>query len=257
MKKYLIESIEKLKKDALSKLIYDFLKWLIPTLFLFIGTNWLPEKFALVKYIFTKLEITLYWFVIYSLSLIILSILTVRLVFKKKYKALRTDNFTDELTGLKNHKALKVYLNEKLIESKSNAKSLSLIIIDVDDFKNFNSTVGFNTADKILKKIGELLSNDKRATDETFRQFLRGDEFLVVASETNLHGAFLAAERKRKLIQNAIIGIEGKQFQLTVSCGVTELKKEEDDFTSITDRVIVALNEAKKQVGKNCTKSSI
>lgn len=132
-----------------------------------------------------------------------------------------------------------------------------MIIIDIDDFKQFNTKFDYNTADDVLKKVGELLLNDKRATDETFRQFLRGDEFLVIASETNLNGAVMAAERKRKLIQKALFYIDGKNHHITVSCGVTELKKGSDDFVSFTNRVTQALNAAKEVKGKNNTKSII
>ncbi len=256
MNKYIRDSIDRFKKDALSKAIYDIFKWLLPFTVVFAATHLMPKNFSFVKIISTKFEITFYWIVLYSLFLTMLSILAVRVIFKKKFNALQTDNFTDELTGLKNHKALKENLNLKLNEFIHSAKTLSLIIIDVDDFKAFNTNVGFNTADEILKKVGELLSNDKRATDETFRQFLRGDEFLVIATETSLHGAFIAAERKRELIQNAIFTVGDNQYKLTVSCGVTELKKD-DDYKTITDRVNAALNEAKKQAGKNCTKSII
>jgi len=256
MKKYLIKSFEKFKNDALSNVIYDILKWLIPATLLFAATKLVEHSFF-TNFIFERFEISYYIFILYSLCLFISSTVVVRLVFKKKYKELQIDNFTDELTGLKNYKALKQYLTEKIDEFKNSTKTLSLIIIDVDDFKVLNTNVGFNTADKILKKVGELLSNDKRATDETFRHFLRGDEFLVVASETNLNGALLAAERKRKLIQNSIFMVENIQYQLTVSCGVTEFNKKEDDFSKLTDRVIAALNQAKKQNGKNCTKSII
>lgn len=254
MKEYLINSINKFKSDALSKGIYDILKWLVGSLFLFIPINWIP---LLKDFISTEYFITLYWIIIISFLVIIFTVLIVSVYFRKKINKVQDDNYTDELTGLKNHKALKSYLNQKLLEFKNKTESLSLIIIDIDDFKNFNTTVGYNTADQILKKVGELLANDKRATDETFRQFLRGDEFVVIASDTNLNAAYLAAERKRKLIQKALFSLEDKTYQLTVSCGVTEFKKDTDDYKSLTDRIILALNEAKKQKGKNCTKTII
>ncbi|NML65511.1 GGDEF domain-containing protein [Hymenobacter sp. RP-2-7] len=163
------------------------------------------------------------------------------------------DNFTDELTGLKNYKALKEYVIDKIKESIHDKKVLSIILIDVDNFKNFNTTYGYNTADRVLKAVGELLGKDKRATDEVFRQFLKGDEFLVVASETSSDDALKAAERKRKLIENATFVIDEARYKLTVSCGVTEFKAG-DDYTSFTNRAHSALVEAKSQQFKNCSK---
>src|SRR5690606_16588237 len=106
-----------------------------------------------------------------------------------------------ELTGLKNHKALEEYIKERLQYYKKNDGALSIILIDIDDFKSFNSRYGYNTADLILGKVGELLRSDRRATDETFRKFSRGDEFLIITNDTSLSNAILAADRKRILIE--------------------------------------------------------
>ncbi len=218
---------------------------------LLIPTKWIPY----IKTLFlTQQNITTYAIIISALALITITTLIVSRIFRKRIRLVVNDNHTDELTGLKNHKALSEYLNNKIEDFKNNSELLSIIILDVDDFKNFNTLYGFNVADQILKKLGELLGNDKRATDETFRYFNRGDEFLVIASDTSLSQAIQAAERKRKLIQKNLFSVEGTNHQLTVCCGVTEFKRN-DDYTSFTDRVTEALNEAKKVAGKNNTKS--
>ncbi len=253
MANYFRDSIKKFKNDALSKGIYDLLKWLIITLIVLIPIKWIPY----VKTLFLAQHyISTYTIVISAIILITITTFIVSRYFRKKIRIVINDNHTDELTGLKNHKALSEYLNLKLQEAKNKSESLSLIIIDIDGFKNFNTLYGFNVADQILKKLGELLGNDKRVTDETFRYFNRGDEFLVVAYDTTLSQAMQAAERKRKLIQKNLFSVDGKNHRLTVCCGVTEFKNN-DDNTSITDRVIDALNEAKKIAGKNNTKSIV
>jgi len=251
MANYILESIKKFKNDALSKGIYDLVKGLIISLIVLIPIKWIPY----VKTLFlAQHHFTTYTIIISAIVLITITTLIVSRYFRKKIRLVLNDNHTDELTGLKNHKALSEYLTLKLDEAKSGSESLSLILIDIDDFKNFNTLYGFNVADQILKKLGELLGNDKRVTDETFRYFNRGDEFLVVAYDTTLSQAIQAAERKRKLIQKNLFSVEGKKHQLTVCCGVTEFKKD-DNYTSFTDRVTEALNEAKKIAGKNSTKS--
>lgn len=250
---YFTKSIKKFKDDVLSKGIYDILKWLFIFLILLIPSRWIPYVNGLL---ITKHSISIYWILIASILLITVTTLIVSYLFNNKIREVLNNNHTDELTGLKNHKALNEYLNQKIHEYKTKGDALSIIIIDIDDFKSFNTTVGFNVADQILKKVGELLGNDRRATDETFRYFNRGDEFLVIAAETSLSQAYQAAERKRKLIEKNLFSIEGVNHQLTVCCGVAELKKG-DDFTAITNRVIEALNEAKKISGKNNTKSIV
>lgn len=253
MANYFKESIKKFKNDALSKGIYDLVKWLLLLLVLIVPTQWIP----FIKIIFLEnFSVSVYAIVISSIILITATTLIVSSIFRRRIRKVLIDNHTDELTGLKNHKALSEYLNLKIQDFKTKPESLSIIILDVDDFKNFNTIYGFNVADHILKKLGELLGNDKRATDETFRYFNRGDEFLVVASDTSLSQAMQAAERKRKFIQKNLFSVEGKNHQLTVCCGVTEFKKD-DNYTSFTDRVIEALNEAKKIKVKNNTKSIV
>lgn len=60
-----------------------------------------------------------------------------------------------------------------------------------------------------------------RATDETYRFYMRGDEFLIIAQQTSLTNAKLAADRKRKLIESTTLNVNDKNYKLTVSCGVT------------------------------------
>ncbi|HWJ28913.1 MAG TPA: GGDEF domain-containing protein [Flavisolibacter sp.] len=250
---YLKKSLDKFRQDALSKLFYDLLKWLLLTILAFAATKLLPGTTSIGEFLTKKATLSIYSIFLIGLGIIGLTVLIVSILFNKKYQVVRNDNFTDELTGLKNHKAFHKYINNKV----TGDRTFSIIMIDVDDFKRFNTDYSPNTADKILGKLGELLGNDKRATDETFRQFLRGDEFVVIANDTNLNDAIKAAERKRGLIANTTFVIDEKPFKLTVSCGVTEFKKGKDDFSTLTNRVNQALVEAKGITGKNNTRSII
>ena len=182
MKKYIIDSIEKFRKDLLSKGIYDLLKWLLISLLIVASTNWIP---FLENFISTSFKVTVYEIAFYSLGLILIEVILIYIYFQRQIKQIQKDNFTDELTQLKNYKALNNYLPAKIEEFKICNKSLSIILIDVDDFKKINDTVGYNTADLILKRVGELLGLEKRATDETFRKFQRGDEFIVILEDTS------------------------------------------------------------------------
>ncbi len=249
---YIKDSIDKFKKDVLSKIIYDLFKVLLYVLLATSGITLASIWLHFLDFILFPVTIRVFVLILLVLSISAITALLIKRRFRKKYDALRMDNYTDELTGLKNHKALKTHLTN-LIENRTD-KPLSLILIDVDDFKKFNTKTSHAIADQVLKKLGELLGKDKRATDETFRYFLRGDEFIVVTENTNQHQAFLAAERKRELINNHGFEVNGNVYTLTVSCGVTELTSE-DDYTSFTDRVSKALNLAKQSKNKNCTKS--
>ncbi len=250
-------SLQKFKSDALSKAIYDSIKSLI---FLLVGVLIpliIPEKFSLRAFLKMEYTVYLYGIIIYSIILIIIAFLLIRLIYLKKYKTLEKDNFTDEITGLKNHKALKKHLNKTIEEllNTSKIETLSIIFIDIDDFKDYNTRYGHTKADKILKSLGQLLHNDKRGTDETFRLF-KGDEYIVIAKNTCLADAVTAANRKRQSIADNTFIIDETSINLSVSCGVTEFKKEEDTIDTFLNRASLALMSAKEIKGKNNTKSN-
>lgn len=223
----------------------------------FLLSKVLPGNNAIMTWLLRSISVSFYAIFSAILGTIAGTILVVWFFFNKKYAALKQDALTDELTGLKNHKAFQQHLVKIIDECSKSDNTFSVIMLDVDDFKRFNREFSPNIADGILGKIGELLKNDKRITDETFRQFLRGDEFVVVAKDTSLNDAYRAAERKRSLIDKTAFILDGKAYRLTVSCGVTEYKKGKDGVETITDRVNSALVEAKSKSGKNNTQTSI
>ena len=249
---YITNSLKKLQSDALYRVFYDVLKYLVITLIITSGLTIASIWVEFLNFLNHPVETRLFLLIIIGLVIIILTILLVNIRFRKQYKGLQIDNHTDELTGLRNHKALKTDLSSAISDAKESP--LSLILLDVDNFKKFNSKTSHAVADQVLKKLGELLGNDKRVTDQTYRYFLRGDEFIVVTRETNLHQAFQAAERKRGIIESHTFEVDGGFHNLTVSCGVTQYI-DGDNYDSFTDRVSRALNIAKEEKGKNCTKS--
>ena len=247
--KYIKDSFNKFKKDALSKAFYDFLKYLLfSVIFVFVlrfvpfVKEWLSIELSLSIWLIALLSITL---IIFSFSLSII-------IFNKKLKEIQLENRRDELTGLKNHKALEIDLIELENERSKQDEPISLILIDVDDFKKFNEENGYEVADKILSKLGNLLNKDSRITDETYRYFMRGDEFLIIAKQTSVSNGQLASERKRKLIQDSTFTIDGGNYRLTVCCSVTGFNQEENS-SDVLERLSQALQTAKKKPNKNNT----
>lgn len=201
-----------------------------------------------------ELEVSLSIWTVIILSLLLVGIcFTFSFVlFNNKFKSIQAKSRIDELTGLKNHKALERDLDNLEKGRENKEEPVSIILFDIDDFKKFNDDNSYEVADKILTKLGGLLAKDSRITDETYRYFMRGDEFLIIARQTSLSNAQIAAERKRKLIADSSFEIDGSHFKLTVSCGVTEFNKGEIK-TDVLDRVSKALQSAKKKQNKNCT----
>lgn len=247
--KYIIDSFSKFKKDILSNAFYDLAKYLLITFIIVTILKYIPfakEKLEL------KISLTIWLITILSLVLIGMSFMFSFILFNTKLKSIQAKNKIDELTGLKNHKALGKDFDNLEKNRKDKEEPISIILFDIDNFKKFNDENGYEKADKILTKLGCLLAKDSRITDETYRYFMRGDEFLIIAKQTSLSNAQIAADRKRSLIADSTFEVDGNHFKLTVSCGVTEFNKGEVK-TNVLDRVNKALHNAKKKQDKNCT----
>ncbi|HLP20394.1 MAG TPA: GGDEF domain-containing protein [Chitinophagales bacterium] len=204
----------------------------------------------------SQVSMNLWVILILSISLAGISFIVSYFFFKSAYKEIQAKNHIDELTELKNHKALELELDYLESSWKNENEPISIILFDIDNFKKFNDDNSYEIADKILAKIGRFFAKDNRITDETYRYFMRGDEFLIVAKKTSISNARIAADRKRKSIEDSSFEIDGKDFKLTVSCGVTEFNKGEPK-TKVLDRVNKALQNAKKKPNKNSTETIV
>jgi len=151
----------------------------------------------------------------------------------------------DTLTGVYNRRKIEEILESEIERSRRYGNPLSLILIDIDNFKELNDTYGHQTGDRVLKEVARVIRENLRRTDYLGR--LGGEEFLVVLPETTPEKARLVAERIRKDIENLDLRV-GK---LTISAGVTGLKKG-DTMESLMNRVDRAMYLAKER-GKNRT----
>ena len=246
MIKYIKESFNKFKIDALSKALYDVAKMAIISLAISY-----PSAISVINKSFT-LSVTDIFIVVY-LSVAI-TLISTTIHFVKINNNLKKDNQTDELTNMLNHKAFKEKMPQIINYCGDKEIKLSFIIIDIDNFKKFNEDFSYQIADKVLTKVGMLLNSDNRATDISFRQYFKGDEFIIITKETSLSNAIIATERKRKLFESGI-HINNNIYNLTVSCGVTEYNFSSDTLESALLRLNDALKLAKRSSGKNCVKS--
>ena len=256
MRTYFKNSFAKLKQDALSKALYDILKYVIVVIMTLLIAKLIPTDTSfgsLVNKTFSLSVLNIFLVIVLTIALTLM----IAIVYsRKKYNLLKQDNFTDELTGMLNHKALKDILPSTIETCRRQKQKLSLIIIDIDDFKKFNKDYNYQIADKVLAKVGDLLKSDSRATDISFRQYLKGDEFIVITKETELTNAVRAADRKRKLFKTGI-EVENKVYHLTVSCGVTEFNFATDNQESVLARLNNALQIAKGRTNKNCVEALV
>jgi len=125
---------------------------------------------------------------------------------------------TDTLTGLNNRLAFFEKGMQICGEIKRLNEPVSLLMLDIDDFKRINDTYGHGAGDRVIATIAGIITAAKREVDIAVR--FGGEEFVVVAPFTDAAGGELLAERIRGKVENAEIGYGGQTITFTVSIGV-------------------------------------
>lgn len=160
---------------------------------------------------------------------------------------------TDYLTQIKNRRSFFLHTDDLFYKLSKNNSVLSIIMIDIDNFKSFNDTYGHDVGDKILKifakSIKELL-----VYDEVFGR-LGGEEFAIALPNTNLEEAQKIAENIRKRIERIVINIPHTKLFVTASFGVSDSinTKSIDEIINNADKM---LYDAKRK-GKNRVRSRL
>jgi len=126
---------------------------------------------------------------------------------------------------------------------------LSIIMIDLDNFKTINDTYGHNCGDIVLKDIGHILANSKRKVDYVLRY--GGEEFMGIFPETRLEEAKILANKIREHIKESKFHYEGDSVKVTVSAGLAQFEHE-DTIKDVLKRADEALYLAKAQGRNRC-----
>jgi diguanylate cyclase (GGDEF)-like protein len=157
---------------------------------------------------------------------------------------------TDELTGLANNRSFRETLGKEVERAARFRHELSLLILDLDDFKKVNDKYGHLQGDEVLRVVGEILGAESRTIDEPARY--GGEEFVVALPETDPEGALEVAERIRARIERASVGrVEGRgKIKVTASLGVATMPAVGVDVDALFAAADGALYEAKR-TGKN------
>ncbi|MFO7605539.1 MAG: diguanylate cyclase [Desulfurivibrionaceae bacterium] len=154
---------------------------------------------------------------------------------------------SDPLTGLFNRREGNRRFKEVISHSLREKLPLSIIIIDIDLFKQVNDNFGHQSGDEAIRKVAETMQAALRDYDILCRY--GGEEFLVVLPTTELAKALETAERLRRVIEAVIIRIRNQEIRLTISAGVASLR-EDDTLDSLLYRADNALYIAKEE-GRN------
>lgn len=152
----------------------------------------------------------------------------------------------DPLSGAFNRRYLNEFSIKYLEIIKKEKKDLSILIIDLDDFKNINDTYGHDVGDTVIKELVNISKETVRKSDLIIR--FGGDEFIVLLLDTNIEKAKIIAN---KIIKNIDEFNKNKKLIFTVSIGTSSYQKEDTSIDSLILRADESLYLAKK-IGKNC-----
>ena len=148
---------------------------------------------------------------------------------------------TDSLTGLMNKSVINSRMQAALIRANRNERPLSVMFMDLDNFKQCNDTHGHQTGDKLLQAVGRIVRQNIRETDEGFRY--GGDEFAVLLAGTDKEAAVVVAERIRRAFEDE------QNFGTSINIGIAELEPGMDG-QSLLRKADAAVYKAKGS-GKN------
>ncbi|MBN1897965.1 MAG: diguanylate cyclase, partial [Spirochaetes bacterium] len=155
---------------------------------------------------------------------------------------------TDGLTGLYNRIFFDNYLMQSVEQAEKYNKALSLVIIDIDHFKNFNDEYGHQAGDLIITFVSDVIKEQTRKSDIPCRY--GGDEFVLILPETDIKGARITAEKIWSMIKdNSVLYNMGKkviELKVTLSIGISQLEEGQDRLAFL-EKADKALYEAKEK----------
>ncbi len=157
---------------------------------------------------------------------------------------------TDELSGLNNRRRFREYGEECFKQAQHNHKPISVLMMDIDNFKRVNDSLGHSVGDAVIRDFSETLASSFRETCVAGR--MGGEEFAVILPGTSAAKACKSAEHFRQILKEKDMVFGQHLVNITVSIGVAQSNKEILSFDSLINRADKALYEA-KQAGRNCT----
>ncbi len=180
------------------------------------------------------------------------------------YDAVQLQAITDGLTGVYNHRYFYERLAQEVARSRRYDLALSLLMLDIDDFKHYNDHFGHPAGDRVLKELGDLLFHQTRAQVDLVARY-GGEEFALILPSTGTEGAQAAGDRIRQNASAMALGkrilreVAHRQFpghdehdpvHITVSIGIAGMPEHATSVAGLVEKADKALYLAKK-LGKN------
>jgi diguanylate cyclase (GGDEF)-like protein len=154
---------------------------------------------------------------------------------------------TDSLTGVMNRRYFETRLSEEIKRGERFKSEFSLILIDVDRFKALNDSMGHLVGDSVLRNVAQLIRASLREVDIVCRY--GGEEFVVIAIQTDVHHALLTAEKLRLLVERGICAA-APAVRTTISAGISSYPRHGANRAQLLRAADVALYAA-KELGRN------
>jgi len=170
---------------------------------------------------------------------------------QEKTEELKSLAITDPLTKLYNRRYFSEISSELFELDKREGKALSVIMIDIDKFKNINDTYGHQAGDIVIEKLASMISYMKRESDIACRY--GGEEFVLLLPKTTKEGAYKFAQRLRTKIEQTVVRVAGieEHITFTISIGVSEVNYSTDThIETVLKRADDAMYQAKNE-GRN------
>lgn len=177
---------------------------------------------------------------------------------KSKLEELKQLALIDELTGIYNHRHIMGILDNEIARTKrikgkrrekTTSELLSILMLDLDHFKNINDSFGHPAGNAVLMQFSKLLKEILRKTD--FYGRYGGEEFLIILPGTAKRGASIIGGKLRKSCENLIVNYKGEEVHFTFSGGIAELKPNDDAFSLIAradKRLYAAKNSGRNKI---------
>jgi len=173
---------------------------------------------------------------------------------QQAYSRARDLSRTDELTGLANRRAFVEIGTAAIDQAKRYNRTLSLVMFDIDNFKDINDTHGHAAGDEVLRAVAVVVRHAARVADTPGR--IGGEEFALLLPETTGITAIAVAERLRRDVATLTIGFDGKVLQCTCSFGVAERHAGLTTLDALLSSADQALYRA-KTAGRNRVSTSV
>ena len=166
------------------------------------------------------------------------------LIESSKLDDVRESAVVDGLTGLYDHDTVLMLLNKELERAKRHGEKCSVLMLDLDDFKQVNDEFGHQKGDEVLIRLADIMRENLRTIDTPGRY--GGEEFMAILPETDRSEAIQSSERLRKAVKNKF----SQDISLTISIGVACFPVDAHHADALLEQADNALYRAKKE-GKN------